>query len=158
MEVSRQGLALIQQFEGCRLEAYRDSVGVWTIGYGSTRGVEPGDRITKTQALELLEADVERHADYVRRYVNVALTQSQFDALCSFVFNVGGGAFQRSTLLRKLNDGDCFGAADELLRWTKAGGKELAGLVRRREAERALFLQPDNEPVHWLDEVDKREV
>lgn len=155
MDVSPRGIALIQQFEGCKLTAYQDSAGVWTIGYGSTRGVQPGDVITQAQAVELLAADVERHADGVRRLVDVSLTQSQFDALVSFTFNVGVGALSRSTLLRKLNAGDYRGAADELLRWTKAGGRELRGLVRRREAERAMFLEPEPPmPDSWLDEVE----
>lgn len=155
MDVSPRGIALIQQFEGLRLHAYRDSAGVPTIGYGSTRGVRMGDEITEAQATELLAVDVERHAEGVRRLVDVPLTQSQFDALASFTFNVGVGALQRSTLLRKLNAGDYRGAADELLRWTKAGGRELRGLVRRREAERAMFLEPEP-PTHWLDEVETR--
>ena len=153
MEVSARGIALIQQFEGLRLKAYRDSTGLPTIGYGSTIGVQMGDEITKAQALELLEADIERHADGVREHVDVLLTQAQFDALVSFTFNLGVGALKKSTLLRKLNAGDFQGAADELLRWVYAGGKELRGLVRRREAERAMFLEPEA-PTSWLDEVD----
>jgi lysozyme len=153
MDVSPRGIALIQRFEGLRLTAYLDSVDKPTIGYGSTKGVRMGDEITQAQAVELLAADVERHADGVRRLVDVPLTQNQFDALVSLVFNIGVGAFRRSTLLRKLNAGDHRGAADELLRWTKAGGRELRGLVRRREAERALFLEPEP-PSHWYDEVD----
>ena len=153
MEVSKRGLALIQQFEGLRLEAYLDSVGKPTIGYGSTKGVQMGDEITQAQAVELLAADVERHADGVRRLVDVPLTQNQFDALVSLVFNIGVGAFKGSTLLRKLNAGDYQGAANEFLRWTYAGGEELRGLARRREAERAMFLEPEP-PSHWYDEVD----
>src|SRR5690554_6416363 len=113
MEVSKRGLALIQQFEGLRLKAYRDSAGVPTIGYGSTRGVRMGDEITEAQAIELLAADVDRHADGVRRAVNVRLNQNQFDSLVSLVFNIGIGAFQRSTLLKKLNDSDYEGAQAE---------------------------------------------
>lgn len=153
MDVSPRGLKLIQEYEGLRLHAYQDSVGVWTIGYGSTKGVQPGDEITEAQAIELLAADVDRHADGVRRAVNVTLNQNQFDSLVSLVFNIGIGAFQRSTLLRKLNAGDYQGAAEEFLRWRYAGGKELRGLVRRREAERAMFLEPEP-PTHWLDEVE----
>ncbi len=153
MEVSKRGLALIQQFEGLRLSAYLDSADTPTIGYGSTRGVSLGDEITKTQALELLEADVERHADGVRRLVEVPLTQAQFDALTSFTFNLGIGALASSTLLDRLNAGDYQGAGDELLRWVYVGNDRLRGLERRREAERAMFLEPEP-PIHWLDEVD----
>ena len=157
MEVSKRGLALIQQFEGLRLKAYSDSAGVPTIGYGSTRGVRMGDEITEAQAIELLAADVDRHADGVRRAVNVSLNQNQFDALVSFTFNVGVGALQRSTLLRKLNAGDYTAAANELMRWVYAGGQELRGLVRRREAERQLFMEPvEAEPLHWHDEIDTK--
>lgn len=157
MEVSNRGIALIQRFEGCRLEAYRDSAGVWTIGYGSIVNVRPGDVITQTQAVELLAADVDRHADGVRRCVDVDLNQSEFNALVSFAFNVGVGALSRSTLLRKLNAGESRQAvASEFLRWTYAGGKELRGLVRRREAERAVFLEPEP-PAHWADAVDTGE-
>lgn len=156
MEVSRRGIALIQQFEGLRLAAYRDSAGVPTIGYGSTKGVRMGDEITEAQALELLVADIEHHADGVRRLVNVPLNQNMFDALVSFTFNLGVGALASSTLLKRLNAGDYQGAADELPRWVHAGGEKLRGLERRRQAERALFLEPEPPalPAHWLDEVD----
>lgn len=156
MEVSARGLRLIQHHEGLRLTAYKDSAGVPTIGYGSTKGVRMGDEITEAQALELLEADVERHADGVREAVDVPLTQHQFDALVSFAFNVGVGAFRDSTLLRKLNRGDYQGAADELLRWHYAGGKRLAGLEKRREAEKTLFLEPVD--YHWYDEIEAGKV
>lgn len=159
MELSARGLRLIQAHEGLRLQAYRDSAGIPTIGYGSTRGVRMGDEITETQALELLEADVERHADGVREAVDVPLTQHQFDALVSFAFNVGVGAFKTSTLLRKLNAGKYEQAADELLRWHYAGGKRLAGLEKRREAERKLFLEPvEAKPLHWHDEIEAGKV
>lgn len=157
MEVSRAGLALIQRFEGLRLEAYLDSVGKPTIGYGSTQGVRMGDEITNAQATELLAADVERHADGVRRLVDVPLSQNMFDALVSFTFNVGVGALSRSTLLRRLNAGDYQGAAQEFARWVYAGGKQLDGLKRRRETERSLFLEPvsPDMPESWFDEVDR---
>ncbi|GHC19353.1 lysozyme [Aidingimonas halophila] len=152
MELSSAGLKLIQSHEGLRLEAYRDAVGIPTIGYGHTKTAEMGQEITEAQALELLQSDVESFEDAVRDAVNVTITQNMFDALVSFAFNVGIGAFRDSTLLKKLNDHDYNGAADELLRWTKAGGKELAGLVKRREDERDLFLTSSD----WFDAVDKR--
>jgi len=113
-----------------------------------------GDEITQAQAVELLAADVERHADGVRRLVDVPLTQNQFDSLVSLVFNIGIGAFQRSTLLKKLNDSDYEGAQAEFARWVYAGGRRLKGLERRREAEAKLFGEDQREPgFHWFDEV-----
>lgn len=155
MNLSARGLRLIQAHEGLRLDAYRCPADVPTIGYGSTRGVQMGDSITEAQATELLMADIERFEDGVDRYVEVPLNQNQYDALVSFAFNLGVGALRDSTLLQKLNAKDYQGAADEFPRWVNAGGRELAGLVKRRAAERALFLEPvSDEPLHWLDEVD----
>ncbi len=134
MELSARGLRLIQAHEGLRLRAYLDSASVPTIGYGSTKGVQMGDEITETQALELLEADVERHADGVREAVDASLNQNQFDALVSFAFNVGVGALKSSTLLRKLNRGDYQGAADELLRWHYAGAACWRSVARPSES------------------------
>lgn len=140
--ISPAGLDLIKRFEGVRYRAYQDAVGVWTIGYGHTSTARPGMTISPTQAEELLRQDVERFEAAVERLVRVPLTQSEFDALVSFTFNVGEGALRSSTLLRLLHAGSIQAAADQFLRWTHAGGRELAGLVRRREAERALFLSP----------------
>lgn len=144
MSVSPQALALLREFEGLRLEAYPDPASggaPWTIGYGHTRGVQPGDKITRDQAEAYLEQDAAEAEAAVRSLIAVPLTQNQCDALVSFVFNVGAGALQRSTLLRKLNAGDFSGAADEFLRWNNAAGQRMPGLTRRRQAERALFLQ-----------------
>lgn len=140
MNISEQGLALIKQYEGLRLQAYLCAAGVWTVGYGHTAGVHPGDRVTEVEAGRLLRQDVAESERTVRRYVRVPLSQPRFDALVSFVFNLGAGNFRTSTLLKKLNAGDISGAAEEFLRWVKAGGRPLPGLVRRREAEKALFL------------------
>jgi len=139
MHTSETGLALIRQFEGLRLLAYKCAAGVWTVGYGSTAGVKPGQSITKERAEELLREDVARFEAHVRRLVRVSITQGQFDALVAFAFNVGHGALERSTLLRLLNDGKYDEAALQFNRWVKGGGKDLPGLVRRRAAERALF-------------------
>ena len=138
--INEAGLALIKDFEGLRLNAYQDAVGVWTIGYGHTSTAYPGQSITTAQATALLRQDVANFEDAVTRAVQVPITENQFAALVSFAYNVGSGALNSSTLLRKLNAGDTFGAADEFLRWNRAGGQVLAGLTRRREAERALFL------------------
>jgi len=138
--ISEVGLDLIRDFEGRRLNAYQDAVGVWTIGYGHTRTAYPGQRITEAGAVALLRSDVATFERAVSQAVQVPLTDNQYAALVSFAFNVGSSALNSSTLLRRLNAGDYGGAANELLRWNRAGGRELYGLTRRREAERALFL------------------
>ncbi|HDS7330458.1 TPA: lysozyme [Enterobacter kobei] len=145
MQTSDKGIALIKQFEGCRLTAYQDSVGVWTIGYGWTQPVDgkpirAGMTIKQETAERLLKTGLVIYESDVSRLVKVGLTQGQFDALVSFTYNLGSRSLSTSTLLRKLNAGDYAGAADEFLRWNKAGGKVMNGLTRRREAERALFL------------------
>ncbi|HGD3628515.1 lysozyme [Enterobacter kobei] len=145
MQTSEKGIALIKQFEGCKLTAYQDSVGVWTIGYGWTQPVDgkpirAGMTIKQETAERLLKTGLVSYESDVSRLVKVGLNQGQFDALVSFTYNLGARSLSTSTLLRKLNAGDYAGAADEFLRWNKAGGKVLNGLTRRREAERALFL------------------
>ncbi len=143
MKISPAGEALITSFEGLRLVAYADPLtGTPTIGWGSTRNVRLGDSITLARAQTLFQAEVDQASAAVNESVHVPLTQGQFDALVSFVFNVGMNAFRESTLLRKLNDRDYTGAADEFDRWNKAGGRVVAGLVRRRTAELNLFEQP----------------
>lgn len=139
MRTSDEGLDLIKSFEGCRLEAYQDSVGIWTIGYGHIDGVAEGDTCTSEEADEFLRKDLNRAETCVDKSVAAPLTQGEFDALVSFVFNLGCGALHGSTLLRKLNAGDFDGAGMEFLRWNRAGGHELAGLTRRREAEKERF-------------------
>jgi len=138
--INAAGLELIKSFEGLRLNSYRDAVGVWTIGYGHTRTAGPGQRISFNQATALLREDVSTFEKAVTRAVRVPITDNQFAALVSFAYNVGSGALSSSTLVRRLNSGDKFGAANEFLRWNRAGGRVLAGLTRRREAERTLFL------------------
>ncbi|MBE8918609.1 lysozyme [Enterobacter kobei] len=145
MQISDKGISLIKQFEGCKLTAYQDSVGVLTIGYGWTQPVygkpiRAGMTIKQETAERLLKTGLVSYESDVSRLVKVGLTQGQFDALVSFTYNLGSRSLSTSTLLRKLNAGDYAGAADEFLRWNKAGGKVLNGLTRRREAERALFL------------------
>lgn len=143
MDISEAGLKLIQQYEGYSAKAYPDpATGAepWTIGYGHTRGVQPGDETTHEQALQYLHDDVQDALGAVDRGVVVPLEQNQIDALASFIYNVGAGNFFRSTLIRKLNEGDFLAAADEFLKWDHAGGKVMAGLTRRRKAEREMFL------------------
>lgn len=134
---------LITEFEGYREHAYWDSHGkVWTVGYGWTHGVSKGDTLAEDEALKLVTGECLNILGFLGRVVQVKLNSNQRAALCSFIYNLGETQFLRSTLLRRLNANDHAGAADELLRWTKAGGAELRGLVRRRERERALFLTP----------------
>lgn len=145
MQTGEKGIALIKEFEGCRLRAYRDSVGVWTIGYGWTHPVDGkpvglGMAISQETAERLLKNGLVSYEMDVTKVVRVPLTQAQFDALVSFAYNLGSRSLSSSTLMRKLNAGDYAGAAEEFLRWDKAGGKVLPGLTRRRAAERALFL------------------
>jgi lysozyme len=139
VNISTAGITLIKQFEGCRLEAYLDSVGVPTIGYGSTEGVTMGDKITQEEADALLLEDLVRFEKCVNEHVDVPITQEQYDSLVCFAFNVGCGALIGSTLLKLLNAGNYTAAAQQFLRWDKAGGKVLAGLTRRRHAESDLF-------------------
>lgn len=148
MITSEKGIRLIKQFEGCRLTAYPDpgtGGDPWTIGYGWThpvdgKPVKRGMTIDQATADRLLKTGLVGYENDVLKVAKVKLTHGQFDALVSFAYNVGSRALSTSTLLKKLNDGDIKGAADEFLRWNKAGGKVLNGLTRRREAERALFL------------------
>lgn len=140
MQISDAGLELIKRFEGVRLSAYDDGVGVWTIGVGHTKGVKPGDVSTAEKVDQWLREDAQEAEQAVNRLVRAPLSQAQFDALVSFVFNLGAGALERSTLLKRLNGRDYDAAANEFLRWNIAGGRVLAGLTKRRIAERMLFL------------------
>ncbi|QMV32429.1 lysozyme [Ralstonia phage Hyacinthe] len=140
MKTSAAGVALIKRFEQCRLTAYRDAVGVLTIGYGHTGNVWLGMVVTQEQADALLAADIRRFENGVAGLLKVPVTQGQFDALVSFAFNCGLGNLGASTLLRKLNAGDVKGAAAEFPRWSMAGGVVLRGLTLRREAEQKLFM------------------
>lgn len=139
MQPSQAAIDLIKAAEGLRLTAYRDSAGILTIGYGSTGGIKPGQTITPEQAEAMLVDDLDEAADAMRKLVTVPLTQGQFDALCSFVFNLGAGRLRDSTLLRLLNQGKYGEAAAQFRFWVMSGGEPLPGLVKRRAAERALF-------------------
>lgn len=135
-----QSYALTQQFEGLRLEAYQDTGGVWTIGYGHTKGVKKGDKCTEAQALAWLMEGMAEAVEAVNTNVRIPVTQNQFDALCDFVFNVGVKAFRDSTLLRLLNTGDYKSAYNQFARWKYDNGVVIAGLVKRRKAEADLFI------------------
>lgn len=141
MHTSENGIKLIKEFEGCRLQAYTDPAGVWTIGYGHTGNVPPTGLITKEEAEELLISDL--HA--VEKHVNALpydLTQGQYDALVSFTFNCGAGNLKKLT---KNNMRTLAEIGEKMLLYVNAGGTQLAGLVRRRKAERELFLSGDSD-------------
>ena len=141
MNISNNGVKLIKNFEGCRLKAYKCPAGIWTIGYGHTgSNVYPGTEITQTEADSLLKTDLIIHCNNVSKLVKVPLNQNQFDALVSLEYNIGYGAFSTSTLLRLLNAKDYKGAAEQFAVWRLGGGKVLPGLVKRRKAEKDLFL------------------
>ena len=134
------GIKLIKDFEGCKLKAYQDIVGVWTIGYGATGSdVIEGLQITQEEADKRLAADLEQFERGVMRVVKVPLTENQLAALVSFTYNLGIGSLWRSTLLQLLNKGDYEGAAMEFEKWSMAGGVVVKGLHNRRKAEKALF-------------------
>jgi lysozyme len=141
MRINEAGLKILKKFEGCKLKAYKDIVGVLTIGYGHTGSdVTDGKTITKGEAEELLLKDLGRFEKGIEDLLKVAVSENQFSALVVFAYNIGLNALSGSTLLKKLNAGDIIGASDQFLRWNRAGGKEVEGLTNRRHAERDLFL------------------
>jgi lysozyme len=143
MNISQEGLSLIKKFEGCELKAYRCAANVLTIGYGSTKGVTEDMEITQEEAETLLQEEMHEYEGYINDMVKVPLEQHQFDAMVSWVFNLGSGNLSSSTLLRVLNEEKYEDVPEQILRWNKAGGKVLDGLVRRRTAESLLFEGKD---------------
>ncbi len=142
MTASKACLDLIKMFEGFRSAAYQDVAGIWTIGYGHTAGVTAGQTMSRDKAERHLTEHVDKVAHQVCAVVDVPLQQSQFDALCSLVYNIGAGNFQKSKLLQKLNAKEPpEKVAAEFLTWRRAGGRVISGLVKRREIERDLFLR-----------------
>lgn len=141
MTASPRAYGLIRRFEGLRLQSYRDPVGLWTIGYGTTHDAHPGQCITEDQANALLRQEVERIEPVLNAAITVPVTQQQFDACVSLAFNIGLGKFAKSTLLKKLNAGDSAGAAEEFAKWVYADSRKLAGLVTRRAAEAMMFRE-----------------
>lgn len=148
--INRAGLELIKSFEGFRAKAYLDPVGIWTIGYGTTAaagiGVTPhtGLTITEAQGSAFLASALDKFSAQIKPLIAHPISENQWAACLSLAYNIGPGAFGKSTVLRKINAGDMAGAADAILLWNKAGGNVLNGLVRRRAAERELFLTPDH--------------
>ena len=137
--ISEKGKSLIKDFEGFRTHAYQDSVGVWTIGYGHTKGVTPDMVITDEQGEEMLAEELKEYETYVDTLVKVPLHQYQYDALVSWTYNLGPTKLKSSTMLRVLNEGNYEEVPTQMKRWDKAGGQVLAGLTKRREAEAAMF-------------------
>jgi lysozyme len=144
MQTSQNGRKLIESFEGLRLDSYQDQRGVWTVGYGHTNDVYKGLTITQEQADQYLAMDLHVAESAVDKFVTVPVNQNQFDALVSLAYNIGGGAFGHSTLLSLLNEGEILGAANQFLVWDKTNGVVNQGLLNRRAAERALFMEPAN--------------
>lgn len=139
---TRAGLALVKEFEGCKLVAYQDIVGVWTIGYGETKNVHPGMVITQAQADQMVEDRYDEFEAGVLKLLTVEVTQNQLGALTSFAYNLGLGSLAGSTLLKLVNaHSPASVVAPQFARWNQAGGKPVDGLTRRRAAEAALFLK-----------------
>ena len=144
MQTSANGRNLIEGFEGLRLTSYQDQRGIWTVGYGHTGpDVYPGLTISQPEADDLLAVDLHHAETAIYKTVQAHLTQNQFDAVVSLVYNIGGGAFSKSTVLRLLNLDDYEGAAIAFLMWDKTNGEVNLGLQNRRQAEKLLFLTPE---------------
>lgn len=145
MKPSQACIEFIKEWEKLRLVAYQDGGGVWTIGWGHTEYVEPGDTCTEQEADEFLRQDVQEAAGAIDDYVDVELTQPQYDALVSWAFNVGRNAVKNSTMVRMLNQGrSAKDVAPQFDRWNKDNGKVVAGLTRRRASEREMFESPED--------------
>ena len=150
MKITTAGKNLVKEFEGCYLKAYKCPAGIWTIGWGHTSDAGPplvveGMVISRSEASTILDNDLSAVSYDVNSVVKVPLTPNQSDALISFVFNIGIGAFTKSTLLKRLNSGNYDSVPEQLMRWTKGGGRELPGLVRRRQAESTLWRKINEE-------------
>ncbi len=144
MHISDEGISLVKKFEGCKLEAYQCAAGVWTCGYGSTRGVQKGDIWSMEKAETMLIDELEEYGNHVEELVTIPLNQCQFDALTSWCFNLGPTNLKNSTMIQVLNQGDYEGVPYQIKRWNKVNGQVSDGLIRRREAEALLF-----EGKHW---------
>lgn len=143
MNISEEGKQLIKKFEGCRLSAYKCSAGVWTCGWGATRGVSEGDEWSQSYADERFDGDIVEYENYINDNVTAPLSQHQFDSLCAWVYNLGPANLKSSTMLKVLNQCKYEEVPYQMKRWNKAGGEVLEGLVRRREAEALLFEGKD---------------
>ena len=139
MKISEEGKELIKKFEGCKLTAYKCSAGVWTLAYGRTKDVKEFDTCTQEQAEKWLEEELIEFENYVNDLVEVQLSQNEFDALCSWTYNLGPTNLKKSSLLATLNANNKEDVPAQIKRWNKSAGKVSEGLVRRREAEALLF-------------------
>ena len=149
MQLSKTGIELLKHFEGCELKAYQDSVGVWTIGYGHTKGIYEGLEITQSEAEKMLVDELPEYEGYITDKVVPMLQQHEFDALVCWVYNLGPTNLSSSTMLKKLNAGEFKEVPFQMKRWDKAGGQPLLGLTRRRNAEALLFKGED-----WKDYLE----
>ena len=149
MQLSKTGIELLKHFEGCELKAYQDSVGVWTIGYGHTKGIYEGLEITQSEAEKMLVDELPEYEGYISDKVVPMLQQHEFDALVCWVYNLGPTNLSSSTMLKKLNAGEFKEVPFQMKRWDKAGGQPLLGLTRRRNAEALLFKGED-----WKDYLE----
>lgn len=152
--INAAGIRLVKDFEGCHTEAYQDIVGVWTIGYGHTEGVKEGDTITLSKAHSLLVEELERYASRISESCTNPPNDNELAAMTSLAYNVGIAGFRRSTVLKCHNACDTDAAARAFALWNKAGGKVVKGLVRRRAAEAALYLQPVSGELEMPQRVD----
>lgn len=140
MRASDTLIRALKQFEGCRLTAYQDSAKVWTIGYGHTKGVKPGDKITEYQAEQFLREDLQRFEEIANRVKMVSSRQGKFDAVLDFIYNCGPANFEKSTLKKYIEaNKPTWEIQEQFLRWVNAGGKKLGGLVTRRIWEANRF-------------------
>ena len=149
MQLSKTGIELLKHFEGCELKAYQDSVGVWTIGYGHTKGIYEGLEITQSEAEKMLVDELPEYEGYITDKVVPMLQQHEYDALVCWVYNLGPTNLSSSTLLKRLNAGEFKDVPFQMKRWDKAGGQPLLGLTRRRNAEALLFKGED-----WKDYLE----
>jgi lysozyme len=163
VSVNQATINLIKEFEGCKLQAYQCSAGVWTIGYGITAAVDVGIKpakgmtITQDRAEDLLRLGVDKFATTVDALITAKVNANEFGACVSLAYNIGTGAFAKSTVLRELNAGNRDKAAAAFQLWNKAGGVISKGLVRRREAEKQLFLTPVTADMHTVVVPDQNE-
>lgn len=141
MRVSNEGVIFIKRWEGFRSKPYVCDGGVLTIGYGHTHDVREGQRVTELEADQMLRRDLDYYATKVADVIHITLNQNQFDALVSLTYNIGVPAFAKSTLLKKLNEGNFHAAGEQFTRWVHAKGKKLPGLIRRRSEEQEMFLK-----------------
>jgi GH24 family phage-related lysozyme (muramidase) len=161
--VNKATLDLIKQFEGCKLVAYQDIVGIWTIGYGTTAGADVGVKpaygmtITQERAEDLLRLGVDKFAATVDAMITTSVNANEFGACVSLAYNIGPNAFAKSTVLRELNVGHKDKAAAAFRMWNKAGGEVIKGLVNRREAEIKLFLTPVTADMHTVALTEKEQ-